>query len=74
MLGTCLLGREVLVRDLAGSMCCVPGQNSSLSKCLSPSRSSSEQSGRPNEVRWIDKGEGEGEGEGQGQGGVILLR
>ena len=46
--------------------------NSSLSKCLSPSRSSSEQSGKPNEVRWIDKGEGEGEG--QGQGGVILLR
>ena len=45
-------------------MCCVPGRNSSLSKCLSPSRSGSEQSGKPNDVRWIDKGEGGGGGAG----------
>ena len=35
---------------------------------LSPSRSSSEQSGKPNEVRWIDKGEGGGGGGGGGEG------
>ena len=54
-------------------MCCVPGRNSSLSKCLSPSRSSSEQSGKPNEVRWIDKGEGGGGGGGAGGSNITAI-
>ena len=31
--------REVQVQALAGSLCCVLGQNTLLSQCLSPSRS-----------------------------------
>ena len=33
------LHREVLVRALAGSLCCVLGQDTLLSQCLSPPRS-----------------------------------
>ena len=34
--------REVLVRALAGSLCCVLGQDTLLSQCLSPPRSTNE--------------------------------
>ena len=49
-----MVDREVRVRSLAGSLCCVLGQDTLLSQCLSPPRSinrgTSELSGKPDEI------------------------